>query len=248
MDDLKLVRLVDSETDLTLSRSLIRKAAIALANWACNGSIGRIKGDPVFEMITEGRQKSWMSNGKETTYSSCGDLPHFVIWNLAGKPDPGSIPIGDQLRVVNRHEAFGYQVGKNISLLSNVASRNTIQTSLPNLVPLPGSILLMGSGGNEHVCIVNTYTESELTSFDYGQFVSVDSKEAATNGGCAVTRGIILDKYKNLWATRQGHPSKLLILYVDLGEFISTTCLVNTLSYVPNSFEGGITSDNDNPY
>ena len=35
----------------------LRAAAIAAARFACNGAAGRVLGDPVFDLVTEGRNK-----------------------------------------------------------------------------------------------------------------------------------------------------------------------------------------------
>jgi hypothetical protein len=45
----------------------LRAEAVRIARYACDGDKGRIVGDPVFEAVTEGRQR-WKG------YSACGDL------------------------------------------------------------------------------------------------------------------------------------------------------------------------------
>lgn len=248
-EKLKLVRLVANANDDSLDLALVRLASVALAKWACDGSNGRLKGDPIFNSVTEGRQRCWVnSEGKQVCYSACGDLPHFIIWNLAGKPDPSTVARNAPIRAVNRQEAFGWQSGKNIILLGTLTPGKTTYKLVDTFNPPLGSVLLMGRNGNEHVCIVESYTEDDLHTYDYGQFFSSSTGLPANYGGCAVRRYLSLNKDNFIWASRQGYQSKPLIAYVDIGQFIVSNMPAITNSYVPDSFEGGIDIADDNPY
>ncbi|MCC6644846.1 MAG: hypothetical protein IT374_04655, partial [Polyangiaceae bacterium] len=52
-----------------VDEATLRAAAVEAARFACNGAAGRVLGDPVFELVTEGRNR-WKG------YSACGDLAH----------------------------------------------------------------------------------------------------------------------------------------------------------------------------
>jgi hypothetical protein len=45
----------------------LRRTAVNIARFACDGDHGRVLGDPVFDMVTEGRAKF-------RRYSACGDF------------------------------------------------------------------------------------------------------------------------------------------------------------------------------
>lgn len=81
--------------------SQIRKLALAWLEHACNGEHGRPeKGDAVYDAVTEHRDI-----GK--TYSSCGDLAHWLLFRL-----------GVRSPWINRAEFGGWRVGANISRLA----------------------------------------------------------------------------------------------------------------------------------
>lgn len=59
-----------------------RRAAIAIARFACGGDDGRVVGDPVFEVVTEGRQTRqdalMLTHPGTKPYSACTDLHSYV--------------------------------------------------------------------------------------------------------------------------------------------------------------------------
>ena len=57
------------------SEDALRAEAVRIACHACDGGKGRVFGEPVFDAVTEGRQK-WKG------YAACGDLPHYVLREL----------------------------------------------------------------------------------------------------------------------------------------------------------------------
>jgi hypothetical protein len=58
-----------------LDEDTLRAAAVEAARFACNGTAGRVLGDPVFELVTEER-----NHGKG--YAACGALAHHVLREL----------------------------------------------------------------------------------------------------------------------------------------------------------------------
>jgi hypothetical protein len=73
-----------------------------LLRWAC-GTGGRDENDPVYKIVTEGRDV-----GKfQASYSSCGDLAHWLHFRL-----------GIRGSWVNRQEFNGWRSGLNVSKLA----------------------------------------------------------------------------------------------------------------------------------
>jgi hypothetical protein len=145
------------------SESELRLAAIRIAQEACNGAIGRVLGDPVFERVTEGRAR-WRK------YSACGDLAHYVLKELG---------VTDE-RIVNRNDDGGgvpWVMGKNLSRI--------VYCAVPAFVwarggrsPQPGDILYVASP--EHVCVLERIdeTKGKVFTFDYGLWDYVQAKPA----------------------------------------------------------------------
>ena len=120
---------------------VIRRGAVALAEYACArpGAPRRERGklDPVYVAVTEGRDRR--SNWKH--YSSCGDLPHWMLWCL-----------GCHAPWINRSAApNGWRVGQNISLL---AARGALPGDAWE--PEPGDVFLIWNsptGTDAHACV-----------------------------------------------------------------------------------------------
>jgi hypothetical protein len=74
--------------------------AVDLVEYACGGSEGRPETDPVYQAVTEGRDRPPYPN----KYSSCGDLAHWLLYRL-----------GVRLPFVNRDEHLGWWSGVNVS-------------------------------------------------------------------------------------------------------------------------------------
>ncbi len=147
------------------SEEVLRVEAVRIARYACNGDQGRIFGDPVFEQVTEGRQK-WKG------YSACGDLAQYVLKELGFRDE----------RIVNREDDGGvlpWAMGKNLSKIvfnplgAFVWARGSAR-------PRPGDILYMSKP--EHVAVLDELKEeqSSIVTCDYGQF---DAAAGKPSGG-----------------------------------------------------------------
>src|SRR6187402_1659302 len=79
-----------------------QEAVLALARYACGYEKGRSKDDPIYAMVTEGRDVGEFRK----QYSSCGDLGHWILERL-----------GVRERWVNRKSLKQYMVGANVSRL-----------------------------------------------------------------------------------------------------------------------------------
>lgn len=211
---------------------VVRAASVSLANYGVAANNGRMEGDAVFDHITEGRQTWWLVNGKRRDYSGCGDLAHWTFWNLIGaEQDSGATWL-------NREEAFGYRVGRNIS---NLRWKCPAWRSFKKgeFDPRPGDCLLIGENGREHVAIVESLDDGSYVSCDYGQFFPKFGK----HGGKRLKRPYRKGRDGRIWvgATRP----KPAIGVVDVWEMFK---LVDPEwpALVPSDFSMGQASDN--PY
>ena len=148
----------------------LRNAAVEIARFACDGDNGRVLGDPVFEMVTEGRARN-------KGYSACGDLAQYLLSQLGVEDES----------LVNRDTDGGtepWKVGKNLSRIV-YQSGGAFVWAKPNLRPRPGDILYVAMP--EHVCILETLDEDAKTIsvFEYGQW---DTKAQKPSGKRRVTK------------------------------------------------------------
>lgn len=135
---------------------LARRASVAIARFAvdADGPGYRKLGDPIFEMITEGRAHA-------PGYYSCGDLGAFTAFAVGCRDE----------RIINRSTDGGdlpWAVGQNLGHL--VFGSGTLFDHTPGDVPPLGAILYVTSP--EHVCILESW-QPEIglcTTLDYGQF------------------------------------------------------------------------------
>lgn len=138
----------------------LRERARGFLVMATHGETGRRKYDPIFEAVTEGRQRE--------SYSGCGDLAHWLLYRL-----------GFRFDWVNRKEHQGWRVGYNVSLLSTGAVGG-----LNRYAKRPERGMLVDSGDvlvvyarqctKTHVAVVMAPGElddgSKLETAEYGQF------------------------------------------------------------------------------
>jgi hypothetical protein len=141
----------------------LRAEAVRIARYACDGDKGRLFGDPVFEQVTEGRQK-WKG------YSACGDLAQYVLKELGFRDE----------RLVNREDDGGvlpWAMGKNLSKLVFNPIGAFVWAS-GNARPKPGDILYMSKP--EHVAVLDEVDEAggRIVTCDYGQFDTAAGKPA----------------------------------------------------------------------
>lgn len=236
-----------------LDESLVRSAIVELARFACNGTTGRQKGDPVFERVTEGRQECWTVDGKRRCYSACGDLPHFVAWCAAG----GVVDfreVRQSLGWINRAEAWGWRVGWNlIKLHAETGAAWFRHRKIGDGVrqaTRPGDVWLIGEYGNEHGFVVESIEGDVVNSFDFGQFFELAG--VWEHGGKARSRSL-----------RPGLDGRLLVgddldgwrpLHGRLNMFAALRTADESIgkpgglvaSLVPDGVKGGI--PDDNPY
>ncbi len=131
----------------------IRKRAVELARYACNGDEGRELGDPVFEEVTEGRARA-------KGYSACGDACHYVLSRLG---------LTDET-IVNRNDDGGikpWAMGANLSRLVYRTGKAFVWASMGKR-PKPGDILYIAMP--EHVSVLGELDEDagSIATYDYG--------------------------------------------------------------------------------
>lgn len=203
----------------------IRAASVALARYACDGERGRHVGDPVFELVTEGRQsrtdKAHKAGAQMVPYSACGDLCHWVLRCLGVRDE----------RLVNRSDDGGqtpWQVGVNVSRISG--SKLLTRGQLPE----PGDIVWIGPDtptGMHHVFICAACDGSTLVSYDYGQVDDV-GRAAGAKKARAIQR--VEDRYALGFRYLRG-----IIRIVDVP--------IKESAIVPDDFPLGELDDNPYP-
>ena len=145
------------------SETALRVEAVRIAEYACNGRVGRVLGDPVFKVVTEGR-------GGARHYSACGDLAHYMLKELGVKNE----------RLVNRNDDGGpvpWAIGKNLSRIVYGAG-GAFVWARPGRRPKPGDILYVAMP--EHVCVLERLDDARgrVSTFDYGQWDYTQNKPA----------------------------------------------------------------------
>ena len=141
----------------------LRAEAVRIACYACDGDRGRVYGDPVFEAVTEGRQK-WKG------YSACGDLCQYVLRELGLRDE----------RILNRDDDGGvvpWQIGKNLSKLV-FGSGSAFVWAYGSRRPKPGDIVYLSKP--EHVAVLEQLDESagRIVTFNYGLWDAAAGKAA----------------------------------------------------------------------
>jgi len=156
-----------------------RTLARQLVEYAVNGTHGRGESDPVYRVVTEGRDPG---TGRKGDISSCGFLPSF-LWHRLGLRCP----------FVNRGEnpGYGYRVGRNISLLCgplfgghDAVPTAALRTPLTSSRFDCGDVLVVWNKDDTtdaHTFVALEHQNDALLSGDYGQ-----------PGGKLVTRPITI--------------------------------------------------------
>ena len=145
---------------------IVRQAAVVLAEYAVDGDNGRAVGDPIHEWVTEGRRARSEARRKKdpsaNDYSSCGDLPHWMLACLGCRDEA----------VVNRTDDGGVKdwvIAVNLSRLTRSPWYVREGVGEPDL----GDILLTGnldSGRDWHACVLlMRVTDDQWVTADYGQ-------------------------------------------------------------------------------
>jgi len=156
-----------------VAESYARVAAARLARFAVGDNAGQLEAfegrgfdDAVYKGVTEGRQDEAHRLG--IFYSSCGDLPHWMLCRL-----------GVRLPWVNRREMMqlapphpGWRVGQNLSAL--VSGSGLAERVTPDAARFePGDVLHLGdTNASAHVDVVLADLDGEdgraIVSADYG--------------------------------------------------------------------------------
>jgi hypothetical protein len=132
----------------------LRELASAFLDVATSGVAGRSEADPIYQAITEGRDVG----AQQRTYSSCGDLCHWLLYRL-----------GVRLPIVNRAEGAGWVTAKNVSRLAWAPQARAPRTGE---VYQLGDILTVWDhpkGTDAHVLVVREHVAGHVHSADYGQ-------------------------------------------------------------------------------
>lgn len=238
-----------------LDEEAVRAAFVELARFACNGSKGQQKGDPIFERVTEGRQGCWLINGKRRCYSSCGDLPHFAAWLACGAVLYDDAHVRKSLRWINRKEAWGWRQGWNlIKLHAETGSAWTKHRKGDSVVAdtRPGDVWMIGEYGLEHVFVIESIEGNVVRSFDYGGFF-VGSDGVARHGGRGTTKTLRRGVDGRTWAFGDKPPGRPLAGRLDTFAALVAadrhgegSCSGLDAALVPEGFPFGIPTDN--PY
>ncbi len=145
-------------------------ASVAFDTWVCNGTVGRAKTDPVYQMVVEGRDNP----PSYTSYSSCADRPHCKLWRF-----------GCDRPFINREERsplpHDWHFGINISNLHDpdkgspclfATQANGKRFSVApkaDWEPVPGDELLLWNTGNDaHSLAIVSYDGSRAVTANYG--------------------------------------------------------------------------------
>jgi hypothetical protein len=120
-------------------------------SFACGYSRGRLVTDRVVETVTEGRCSV-------PSYSSCGDLPNYMLFRL-----------GVRAPAVNRAENGGWRVGKNFDIFW---SPKPARAAIPGETYQCGDMLCIWKTGTDaHALVVIEHTPSDrvILTAEYGQ-------------------------------------------------------------------------------
>jgi len=140
--------------EVQLPTPMVSLAAKALAKYAVKGKLCAF-GDPIYDFVTEGRQV-WPK------YSSCGDLPQFILWALGCKDES----------IVNRDVVgSGWEIGQNLSKLVYGTKKHFVWARHnDSRSPSMGNMLYVSMP--EHVSIVIDWNATTMMAVtcDYGQW------------------------------------------------------------------------------
>lgn len=152
---------LDSEGHVKPDRR--RDVALVLAAHATQDGRGRDVGDPVHEEVTEGRRKAneerRARGSPEVAYSSCGDLPHWMLDRLGCTDE----------RLVNRTDDGGqtpWKIGANLTRIVNAPG---FVRAGGRRTPQPGDVLFLMNRFGGHVCVLVSWSSTHCTTDDYGQ-------------------------------------------------------------------------------
>lgn len=131
-----------------------RIAVVALDDYACGGTKGRSKTDPVYQEVVEGRDVP----STYTHYSSCGDRAHWRAYR-----------IGIRQPWVNRQQYKGWKAGRNISDLAYTCPFSKAPDA--NWVPSVGDEMVIWNspqGTDAHSLSITLPGDGVATTANYG--------------------------------------------------------------------------------
>lgn len=133
-----------------------RALAVDLIRFACNGTQGRTETDPVYQAVTEGRDRPPYPN----RYSSCADLAHWMLFRL-----------GVRLPLVNRDEHVGWETQVNVSRLAFDALAIRSPKGTDRFEPGDIGIIWSNTAGTDaHVFVIlDDQQPAALLVGEYGQ-------------------------------------------------------------------------------
>ncbi len=126
---------------MTDSSVALRTRAAELLKLAGKNYQGRRQWDPVFEAVTEGRQRP--------KYSACGDLGHWLLYRL-----------GFRHHWINRDEAFGWSQYVNVTRLTAIAAGGGNEYARlvePGDLVYAGDVLVVYAHDNDRVHVMVVY-------------------------------------------------------------------------------------------
>jgi len=223
---------------LTFDPRIYRECAIKLAAYACRDGL-IIHGDPLFEEVTEGRQTDMIKWKK--LYSSCGDLPHWMLKMLGCRNE----------KLVNRNDDGGeipWVVGANLSRIIYSAQGSFIWSRQNKLrFPKNGDVVYLGYP--EHVGVVlgrsGSLNVGEIPEAvilaEYGQVDDIKKGRTPTFKPAGKVRVHLVSRQYN---------GDILIGERSLFGWLDITTVGNDVpATVPKSFNIGTPyRDDNNPY
>jgi hypothetical protein len=184
-----------------------RARAIALTEYACGYSQGRSKDDPVYDAVTEGRDRGAMRR----RYSSCGDLAHWLLHRL-----------GVRAPWINRANASppNYRIGANVSRLAWSTIARTPRSS--GWQVQPGDILILWnlpSSADAHVCVaLDAAPAGQLRTGNYG---AGGMGAAASPGALVRAKALTFHPVTKAWYYGSGAAGKRVQRYLPLESAIT---------------------------
>lgn len=171
-------------------------AAVALCEWACGYDQKRSKDDPIYKMVTEGRDGPSPVN--RAHYSSCGDLGNWLLERL-----------GLREKWVNRKSLGQYVVGANVSRLGLGNPIAVVPPTPANVGwrPKPGTVCEIWNTGNDaHVFVVlgPGSDSNHIRTANYG----AGGMSSAAMPGCDIADSPFVARQDG-WYIGKAHPRKL---------------------------------------
>lgn len=214
-------------------------AVVALDTWACNGTAGRPKTAPEYQLVVEGRDVP----ANYEHYSSCADRAHWRYWRL-----------GCRLPFVNREERTPYP--KDFHWGVNISRLHDVQKGAPCLFvlnddgekeatppdaswePSPGDeMLIWNSGPDAHSLSIISFDGSRAATANYG----VSGMSKAVFPGAKVGSAPLTFKGKHWWYGEGVH-AKQVQRVSRLVDIIETLTAKATLDGIPfdDNFTGEV--------